>query len=164
MRGRKIEIEELDELLEGADYKDLAKSFITEAIENGASVYTENDRSFKMIVNVPEMEFTNDRGTKTVGLFISVYGKGYRSANLAHIWVAIEDSYGIRDGVGIGEFDLSEGYKTIISKAVKVSGTCDWCNKDIGLPNLIHVGFANKVCKDCYPAAKAKLEYPSWTK
>ena len=46
-----------------------------------------------------------------------------------------------------------------IKDSVNICGICDQKK-----PKLQRVGYANRVCTDCLPEAKAEIEKPGWTK
>ena len=160
---RKITIEELDSCLEDHEHLEEVKKFLTEAIESGAEVYFDRNRCFSILARVLEMEYERRNKSKVIGIFMSIHGPRYSNDDKVYAWIAVEDSFGIRDGFNAGEYSSTDGYKTVLGKAVIKSGTCDFCQANVGLKNLIHVGFANKACKKCYRDAKKELEYPDWT-
>ena len=160
---RKITIEELDSCLEDHEHLEEVKKFLTEAIESGAEVYYNRSKYFNIVARVPEMECERADRSIVIGISMSIYGPRYSNDDKVYAWIAVEDSFGIRDGFNAGEYSSTDGYKTVLGKAVIKSGTCDFCRANVGLKNLIHVGFANKACEKCYPDAKKKLEYPGWT-
>ena len=161
--GRKITIEELDGCLENHEHLEEAKKFLTEAIEGGAEVYFDRNRCFDILARVPEMEYERSNESKVIGILMTIYGPHYSNNNKVYTWIAFEDNYGIRVGFNAGEYASADGYKTVLCKAVIKSGTCDFCHANVGLKNLIQIGFANTACEKCYLDAKKKLEYPGWT-
>jgi hypothetical protein len=161
--GRKITIEELDSCLENHKHLEEAKKFLTEAIESGAEVYFDRNRCFDILARVPEMEYERSDKRKVIGIYMTIFGPRYSNTDKVFTWIAVEDSYGIKDDFHVGEYASADGYKTVLNKAITVSSTCDFCHKYIGLKDLKRVGFANKACKECYPAAKKELEYSGWT-
>ncbi len=175
--GRKITIEELDGCLENHEHLEEAKKFLTEAIEGGAEVYFDRNRCFDILARVPGLEYERSNKSKVIGIFMDIYGPRYSNNDKVYTWLAV-DSYGIKvesllqvslltshqqADFNAGEYASADGYNTVLNKAIIKSGTCDFCHANVGLKNLIHVGFANKACEKCYPDAKKKLEYPGWT-
>lgn len=162
--GRKITIEELDSCLENHEHLEEAKKFLTEAIESGAEVYFGRNRCFDILARVPEMEHERSNKSKVIGIFMAIHGPRCYNNDKVYTWIAVEDSYGIRDDFNAGEYASADGYNRVLNKAIIMSGICDFCHKYIGLKDLKLVGFANKACKECGPAAKEELEYPGWNK
>ena len=163
MGDKRITIEELDEYLVDHPHKDIIELFMAEAFGYGAEIYVDNNKCFTIIAKVPEMTFTKENGDKIVGIYMSIHGKGFNNNDHVYTWIAVECKSGdIRDGFGIGEYEISDGFKTIVYKAESKAGTCPFCGRDVGVQNLKHVAFADRACKDCYPAAKEKLEFPGW--
>lgn len=161
--GRKITIEELDSCLENHEHLEEVKKFLIEAIESGAEVYFNRNRCFNILARVPEMEYARSNKSKVIGIFMANPGPRYSNNDKVYTWIAVENSYGIKDGFNAGEYTSADGYNAVLNKAIIMSGTCDFCHKYIGLKDLKRVGFANKACEECYPAAKKELEYPGWT-
>ena len=160
--GRRITAEEINECIANHPHKDVLEPFLAEAIAFGAEVYFDRNKCFSIIVNVPEMNCITDTGTKVVGLYMSVHGPGFGNNDKVNVWIAVDYGGMIRDGFAVGEYELAEGFKTIVYKAEYNAGICPFCNKDVGIKYLRHVGFADKACKDCYPAAKKEIEFPGW--
>lgn len=157
---RKITIEELDSCLENYKYLEEAKKFLTEAIEGGAEVYYNRSKGFNIVARVPEMGYIRADRSIVIGIYMSIYSPYYSNEDKVYAWIAVEDCFGIRHGFNAGEYSFTDGYKTVLGKAVIKSGTCDFCQANVGLKKLIPVGFDNKACKKCYRDAKKELEYP----
>lgn len=78
-------------------------------------------------------------------------------------WEAIQRNDGsYTDGMGIHSTDNVEDFDGFIEECRKVVNICPKCGKYVPLKEQKRVAFANRCCSDCYPALKAKLEYPGW--
>ena len=165
MDGKKLCIDELDSYLNNLDMNDKKKEeleeLLSEAFAYGADIFIDDDY-IKIIAKVPEIMYDLKNDAQVVGIYFSmnVERDGIKDA---WAWVAIECKDGsYQDGHNIGKVDFSKGFKNAVYQKTERSHCCDYCGKPVGIQNLIHVAFATGVCKDCWPEAHEKEEYPGW--
>jgi hypothetical protein len=126
-----------------AEYEDTV-NFRNDAIRDGWSIEptyageSENRSCTMKRDGYTMMIITRDSGDET---------NAYRYGSSVAIWGA--------DGLGI-EPSFPYNFKTIVDGTKK----CDFCHATV--EKTFRVAFANRSCKDCLPAAKAKLERAGW--
>ena len=153
-KPEQITLDNLDVFLAGVKKnKDEIERFINEAIACGARITNDYDT-----IHIEVRDSRAEVKENGYGLIMSVYN--YETK--VHTWLAIEDSYGIRDAYHSGEYDMTIGFKAVIDNAFMALDTCDYCNKPTGLKNMTRVAFCNKSCPDCLEKARARDEQPGW--
>lgn len=149
---KKLSIEELKEHLE--KYSPECKDFVNRAMEDGCEAYMKN--GLILIKRLDELKELRD---DCVGLYMSI--DSYNSSEF-FIWIAIDDSYGLRDWLNLGEYSYQDSLASIVAKATKEAGTCSICHQFVGYKDIHQYSFAGKCCSKCLPQAKKDHEYPGW--
>ena len=151
---KKLTVEEVEEKINQSQNLDY-KRFIKEAIESsGCSFYLKGNEII-IIKEISKMQALNGN---CIGLYIVIQ----ETQNLCLVWAAINDSYGLRDGVAIGGCYLDESFSTVVAESSIEAERCDECKEIVGYENIHRVGFARKCCTNCLPKAKEKYEYGGW--
>ena len=133
-------------------YDNATKRFLQEAIDSNICEFLRDDGTY-IVVKKPELQELSE---KAIGLYISIKD--------IEIWtyVAIEDNYGIRDWLSLGNYSVDDDFNTVVQKALKSARTCNYCKEEVGYKDIQQVSFAGKSCSKCISKARAIDETPGW--
>ena len=142
--------EEVRERLNG--YNSAVQNFMIDALNSNICRFKRGCDTV-IIINKPELQELSDNA---IGLYLSIIG------NRINAYVSLNEENNCRDWLNLGEYDVSEKFNAVVTKAVHEAGKCNYCGNYVGYKNIRQVSFAGKSCTKCLPEARAKDEPPGW--